>query len=151
MGFLQVESERVASPKFFRLPGLAWSLLVLAAILAGLWPAFAAYGMWRSAWSGVAASAVALAICGAAAALSLLMAVAAQKARQPIAGVLAGMLVRMAVPLLALLMVPKLDPVWSSSGLGEMLLGYYLAALAVETWLLVRLVPADAANVAKAT
>ena len=151
MGFLQVESERVASPKFPRLSGLAWSLLVLAAFLAAMWPAFAAYGMWRAGWNGVAASVAALAVCGLAAGLSLLLAVSAQKAKQPIAGVLAGMLLRMAVPLLALLMVPKLDPVWSSSGLGEMLLGYYLAALAVETWLLVRLVPADAASVAKAT
>lgn len=134
-----------------RKPALARSLLILAAWLAAIWPAFAAYGMWRAAASGVAAAAAAGMICGIAGGVSLLLAVAAQKARQPIAGVLGGMLVRMAVPLLALLMVPKLDAVWRASGLLEMLLAYYLAALAVETWLLVRLVPVEAANVAKAT
>lgn len=151
MEFLLVDSQRVPSPTLPRQPVLAWSLLILGAILAALWPAFAAYGMWRAGWSGVAASLVALAVCGLAAGLSLLLAATAQRARQPIAGVLTGMLVRMAVPLAALLVVPQLDPLWSSSGLVEMLLAYYLAALSVETWLLVRLVPADAASVAKAT
>ena len=145
-----MDRDVVASPSLGSQPALAWPLLSLGGILAALWPAFAAYGLWRGGWWGVAASAVALAICTAAAGLSLLLAALAQRARQPITAVLVGMALRMAVPLLALLAVPRLDPVWSSSGFQEMLLAYYLAALAVETWLLVRLVPASAATVAKA-
>ena len=146
-----MDPHRVASLSSPRQPALAWSLLVLTAALAAIWPAFAAYGLWRAGWNGVICALAAGAVCGIAAAVSLVLASAAQKARQPIAGVLGGMLVRMAVPMVALLMVPKMDPVWQSSGLREMLLVYYLAALAVETWLLVRLVPPDAASVAKAT
>lgn len=132
-------------------PPLVRSLLVLCGSLALIWPAFAAYGAWRGAWSGLLASVGAAAVCGAAAGVSLIVTVTAQRLRQPIAGILTGMLVRMIVPLFALLAIPKLDAALVKSGAQEMLLGYYLAALAVETWLLVRLVPAAQAGVAKAT
>ncbi len=131
-------------------PSLVGSLLLLIGILAIFWPAFAAYGYWRDALGGVLASAACAVVCGIAASVSLLITVAAQRARQPITGVLVGMLVRMAVPLLALVALPQAG-VWEASGGQGMLLGYYFVALAVETWLLVRLVPAYAAGVAKAT
>jgi len=146
-----VDPQRVASVPSPRQPSLTRSLLVLAAALAALWPAFAGYGLWRAGSAGVLAALAAAVVCGIAAGVSLVMAVAAQRARQPISGVLGGMIVRMAVPLVAIFLVPTLDPVWRTSGFREMLLAYYLATLAVETWVLVRLVPADAASVAKAT
>ena len=146
-----MDSDPVASSAPSRQLSLARSLLKLAAILAALWPLAAAYGWWRAEWNGVAASVAALGVCGLAAGVSLAVAVGSQMAKQPISGVLGGMAVRMAVPLLALFAVPKFGPEWTSSGFAVMLLGYYLAALAVETWILVRLVPADAASVAKAT
>jgi hypothetical protein len=146
-----VDSDPVPSSVPSRQLSLARPLLKLAAILAALWPIAAAYGWWRAEWNGVAASVATLGVCGLAAGVSLAVAVGSQMAKQPISGVLGGMAVRMVVPLLALVAAAKLGPAWTSAGFGELLLGYYLAALAVETWILVRLVPADAASVAKAT
>ena len=120
---------------------LVWSFVGLAAALVGAWPAFALYGYWRAEGHGVLSATVALAICGGAAIASLVVTVMGQRAQQPIGGILGGMLVRMAVPFLALIALPKWNSALAESGLQGMLLGYYLLGLGVETWILVRLVP----------
>lgn len=122
----------------------------LCAALVAVLPAFAMYGFWRAGASGVLSSVIAAAICGGAALTSLLLTAVAQKAKQPISGILTGMVVRMAVPLVALLVIPKMNPALLQSGMQEMLLGYYLLALVAETWILLRLIPSVSSSSAKA-
>jgi hypothetical protein len=145
-----VDCERALTERASRRPTLVRSLLVLCGILVLAWPAFAAYGFWRDTWPGLLASLAALAIAGIAAGASLAVTVTSQRLGQPIGGILSGMVLRMLVPFLALLAVPSLGPSALASGVQEMLLGYYLVALAAETWLLVQLTRALAAPVAKA-
>jgi hypothetical protein len=145
-----VDSQRAPSDPCSCQPKLVWSVLLLAAAMAMAWPLGAAYGMSCSGWTGVFVALGAAALCGAAAALSLVVSVLGQRNSQPVGGVLAGMLVRMAVPMLALLALPKMNPVLLQAGARELLLGFYLVSLAVETWLLVRMTPTSKAGVAKA-
>src|SRR5262245_55936233 len=126
------------------------SLLILAAVLTVVWPAFAAYGAWRAAFGGVLVALTTAVICGLAAGASLVLTVTAQRSGQPVTGILLGMVVRMAVPFAALLAVPRFGDSMQSLGVQEMLLGYYLVALTVETWLLVQLVSVSKSSVTKA-
>jgi hypothetical protein len=64
----------------------------------------------------------------------------AQVLRQPVFGVLAAMVVRAAPPLLAIVAIPSWDEVLLRGGAQGMILGYYLVALLVETWLSITLV-----------
>jgi hypothetical protein len=89
-------------------------------------------------------------VCGLAAGVSLILTVTAQRTGQPVTGILLGMIVRMAVPFVALLAVPQFGDRMRGMGVQEMLLGYYLVALTVETWLLVQLVSVSKSSVTKA-
>jgi hypothetical protein len=146
-----VDSQQVVVKLPGDRPSLVRPLLLMVAALALVWPAFAAYGVWRSGTDGLAAALAAALLCGSGGAVSLMAAVTAQRAGKPVAGILGGMLIRMVVPLMALLAIPKMDSRVLASGAQEMLLGYYLVALAIETWLFVRLIPAGSAGVPKAT
>jgi hypothetical protein len=126
------------------------SLLILVGVLAVAWPAFAAYGGWRAGGSGVLASLATAIVCGFAAGVSLIVTVTAHRIRQPVTGILAGMIVRMLVPFLAIMAVPQWGDDWRRTGVQEMLLGYYLVALTVETWLLVQWVSVSQSGVTKA-
>lgn len=145
-----MDCERVVTELPPRRPLLVRSLLALIGVLVLAWPAFAGYGFWRDSWAGLLASLGALAVVSIAAGASLVIAAAAQRTGQAIAGILGGMLVRMFVPLAALMAAPGLGAGVLETGVREMLLGYYFVALAVESWLLVRLVPACGAGAAKA-
>ena len=145
-----MDSQKAACVTSAGRPALVRSLLILAGILALAWPAFAIYGAWRAAWSGVLAALATATVCGLAAGVSLAVTVVAQRARQPVTGILAGMIVRMIVPFVAILAVPQWGDQWRGMGVQEMLLGYYLVALSVETWLLVKLVSVSQSGVTKA-
>lgn len=146
-----MDSQQVVANAPLDRATLVRPLLFLVVALSLVWPAFAGYGAWRGGATGLVASVAAALVCGAGAVISLLVAVAAQRSRQPVAGILGGMLIRMMVPLMALLAIPELDPRIIAAGAQEMLLGYYLVALALETWLLVRLIPVLNAGVPKGT
>lgn len=132
-------------------PPLARSLLILAGIMALVWPPFAAYGLWCAGGSGVLAALATAVVCGLAAGFSLIITVTALRIGQPVGGILAGMVVRMAVPFVAIMAVPQLDDAVRGTGVQEMLLGYYVVALTVETWLLVQWVSVSQSSVTRAT
>ncbi|HZL87088.1 MAG TPA: hypothetical protein VFB96_01820 [Pirellulaceae bacterium] len=145
-----MDSEQAACVNSAGRHALTRSLLILAGVLALAWPAFAAYGGWRAGWSGLLVASATAMVCGLAAGVSLILTVTAQRTGQPVTGILLGMIVRMAVPFVALLAVPQFGDRMRGMGVQEMLLGYYLVALTVETWLLVQLVSVSKSSVTKA-
>jgi hypothetical protein len=90
-------------------------------------------------------------VCGLAAGFSLIITVTALRIGQPVGGILAGMVVRMVVPFVAIMAVPQLDDAVRGTGVQEMLLGYYVVALMAETWLLVQWVSVSQSSVTRAT
>jgi lysylphosphatidylglycerol synthetase-like protein (DUF2156 family) len=81
---------------------------------------------------------IATAIVGLAGAAALVIASLAASPQQAATMVLAGMLVRLFVPLAALLLVSKRWPELEAAGFREQILILYLAALAVETYAAIR-------------
>lgn len=131
-------SDSKAKPP--RISTIGWSLAVLILGLVAVWPAFGWLGYRRAGWEGIAAAALALAVCGSAAVLALFIAWMTQLLRQPISGILAAMVVRAAPPLLAIVAIPSMDEALLRGGAQGMFLGYYLVGLLLETWLSLRLV-----------
>ena len=128
---------------------LPWACAVLAAILLAMLPCFAGYGYSTSGVVGVLAAAVALGICLTCGILALCIAAISQKFNQGIQGVLGAMFVRMGVPLMALLVLPKIGGPLVAAGVTGMVMAYYLITLAAETWLSLRFVPATKMSGAK--
>ncbi|MFN0018065.1 MAG: hypothetical protein ACKVP0_07390 [Pirellulaceae bacterium] len=116
---------------------------LLAAVLLALLPCFAAYGYFASGSIGILAALVACGICLACGILALCVTSIAQKMNQGIQGILGAMLVRMGVPLFALLVLPKIGGPLVAAGVTGMVMAYYLVTLAMETWLSLRFVPAN--------
>ena len=114
---------------------------LLAVALLALLPCFAAYGYFTSGMVGVLAALVACGICLACGILALGITAVAQKLNQGVQGILGAMLVRMSVPLGALMVLPKIGGPLVAAGVAGMVLAYYLVTLAVETWLSLRFVP----------
>lgn len=120
---------------------LSRACAVLAVILLALLPGFAAYGYYFHAMVGILAALVACGICLTCGILALCVTAIAQKMGQGIQGVFAAMLVRMSVPLVALLALPKIGGPLVAAGITGMVMAYYLLTLAAETWLSLRFVP----------
>ena len=116
---------------------------LLAAMLLALLPCFAAYGYFTSGPVGILAALVACGICLLCGILALCITAISQKLGQGVQGILGAMLVRMSVPLLAVLALPKIGGPLVAAGITGMLMAYYLVTLAVETWLSLRFVPAN--------
>ena len=116
----------------------AWLAVVIAAV---------SLPIALAACRGPSAQAVVLAaiaggICWVAAALSLGATFYGNLCQVPVHGVLLGMMFRMGLPLFAVLALPKLGGEFAAPGATTTILGVYLVALFVETFLALRMVPA---------
>ena len=80
-------------------------------------------------------------VCWLAAALALCITYFGNRFKSPVQGVLGGMLVRMGLPLAALVVLPKLGGIFAEQGLSATILIVYLVALILETALALRMVP----------
>jgi hypothetical protein len=111
-----------------------------------VWPVFACVGYARSGLLGILSALLAAGVCGGGALASLLATGLFRIHGQPVAGVLLGMLIRMAVPLAAcVIMFIQGGPLVEAGAL-VMILVYYLLMLVVETFYLVRLTAARSDN-----
>ena len=79
-------------------------------------------------------------VCWIAAALALITTYVASRQGSPVQGVLAAMFFRMALPLAAVLVLPRLNDKLAAGGLVGTILGVYLVTLAAETFMALRLV-----------
>lgn len=123
------------------------SLVVACAILltamkvtlgaVGGW-AYAAYGP-----NGLAAATLSWLLCSMSALTALVVSARFASAPYAMWANLATMLIRMGVPLVGLLVLPRLFPVLTAAGLGPCLLVCYLVALVVETVLVIRILAAS--------
>ena len=130
---------------------LAWACAILAGVLLGLLPVFALTGYFLSGTVGIAAAVVACAICLACGLLALAITSITQKMNQGVQGILLAMMVRMCVPLGALIILPEIGGPLIAGGVTGMLMAYYLITLTVETWLSLRFVPATKNSGAKSS
>ena len=113
----------------------AW--LGLAVLLA--FPCFAAYGYSAYGGWGVAAAAVAAAVCGSGALCALVLA-GLVTGPQAVSGTLGGMFFRVGFPLVAVVLLPRMGGPLVEAGAAGMVMAFYLVTLPVETLLSVRLV-----------
>jgi hypothetical protein len=90
----------------------------------------------------ISAAAVAAGVCWLAASLALVTTYIGNRLGAPVQGLLLSMMFRMGLPLLALVSLLKAGQGWAASGVTTTILGVYLVALAVETGLALRMVPA---------
>lgn len=113
---------------------LQWGVVVLVA--AGLIGAkAAAESLDGEAFRSIG---LAVAIVGFAGTVALVIASFARSPKQAANFVLAGMLIRLFVPLAAMLVVPKRWPELAEAGFRDQMLILYLAALVVETYAAIR-------------
>ena len=124
-----------------RPPSLLRACAIFAAVLAAALPLFIAVGLVQSGGRGLLAALLACGVCFAAGTLALAITAISQKVNQGVQGILGAMLVRMSVPLGALLLLPKAGGPLEGTSIAGMVLGYYLIALVAETWLSLRFVP----------
>lgn len=120
---------------------LAVSCAILALVLvpAAILVAWVCVG--RFSVESLIAAAVASVVCWSAASLALCATYFGNRWQSPVQGVLAGMLFRLGLPLVAIVVLPKLNEAWSSRSIATTILGVYLVALVVETALALRMVP----------
>lgn len=98
------------------------------------------YGYLTHSWVGVTAAVLAGATCFTPAAAALLMVAATAGTPNSLSGTMLSIGMRTAVPLFALIFLPQLSRPLADAGLLGMVLLNYLAVLAVESLLAVRLV-----------
>ena len=122
------------------------SCAVLAAVLAPLAALFGSIAYACSGMMGIAGAAIALAVCWLSASLALICVFLGQEIKNPIAGILGGMIVRMGLPLAVGFAIQRSYGPLADAGCFLMILGLYLVALVVETWLSLRLVRRDQAK-----
>jgi hypothetical protein len=121
------------------------SLAASCAILALCIAPAAVLSAWVSTreWSAETflAAAIGGAVCLLAGCLALAATFLGNLWNAPVQGVLAGMLFRLGLPLIALVALPKIDQAWVPAGVTATILGVYLVALVVETGLALRMAP----------
>ncbi|MGI8978794.1 MAG: hypothetical protein ACR2FY_06185 [Pirellulaceae bacterium] len=115
------------------------SALLVAALLA-LLPCFAVFGYCTNGAFGILAAVAACGICLTCGILALAITAISQAMNQGVQGILAAMLVRMGVPLVAMFVLPEIGGPLVEAGVTGMVMAYYLVTLAVETWLSLRFV-----------
>jgi hypothetical protein len=120
------------------------SLIVSCALLAAVLAPTALAVAWLAAgelssqtWIGAA---VGGSICFLAAALALTTTYLANRFHAPVQGVLVAMLLRMGLPLAALIALPKMGGAFAQSGVTSTILGVYIIALVLETMLSLRMI-----------
>ncbi len=133
------QNDSPASPQTSRWPlwlalVLQWGVVVLVA--AGLIGARVAARSLDG--DAVRSVGLAIAIVGLAGTVALVIASLARNPKQAANFVLVGMLVRLFVPLAAMLVVPKNWPELAEAGFRDQMLVLYLAALVVETYAAIR-------------
>jgi len=119
------------------------SCAILMAVLAPLAAVFGSIAFFRSGSVGIGAAVIALGVCWLSASLALSCVYVGQEIKNPIAGILGGMIVRMGLPLAFGLAIQRSPGPLADAGCFLMILGLYLVALVVETWLSLRLVRRD--------
>ena len=130
--------------------GLVASCALLAVVLAPAAILVAWISSGRFAADTLLAAAIGGGICWVAASLALTATYLGNRWQSPVQGVLAGMLFRLGLPLVAITALPKLGGSWAPPGVATTILGVYLVALVVETGLALRMVPPQS-RAAKAT
>ncbi len=120
---------------------------VLALVLAPLAALLGAFAFARSGIIGLGAAAIASVVCWLSASLALAAVYLGQEIKNPIAGILGGMVFRMGLPLAAVLAIQRAKGPLADAGCLWMILGLYAVALVVETWLSLRLVQRANPNV----
>lgn len=118
-----------------------WRLVLLTAATL---PFLSAVGYARSGAAGILAALLAGSVCCGGAVASLLVVGPVSRVPQAVPWILLGMFIRMGVPLTACIVVLVWGGPLVAAGAPIMILGYYLLMLVAETWLLVRLMAADA-------
>jgi hypothetical protein len=112
-------------------------LLVLLPFAGGV----AWFGLSRSGQPGLVAAAIALGTCWLSGSLALAATLYGQRLGSALHGVLIGMFFRMGLPLAVGLILQRTSPPLSEAGVFVMILGLYLVALVVETFLSLQFVP----------
>jgi len=120
---------------------LVASCAVLAVVLAPVAILVAWISSGRFSADTLLAAAIGGGICWLAASLALTATYLGNRWHAPVQGVLAGMLFRLGLPLMAIIALPKLGSPWTPTGVAATILGVYLVALVVETGLALRMVP----------
>jgi hypothetical protein len=128
------------SPSRSQTGGLLIACVVLTLVVLLALPVFAWVGHWRSGTAGILAAAVAAGLCWCGAMLALLLAGWLRNGQQAVNGVLAGMLFRMGVPLVAGLALHMQGGSLAEAGVFGMTLAFYFVTLIAETLLALRLV-----------
>ena len=126
-----------AQPKAASAPA-ACGMLTLALLV--VFPVFAWFGYSRHGMLGVQAATVAGSLCWAGGMLALLTVVVVRGSEKVLQRFLLGMFFRMGLPLVAGLDLKERGGDLAQSGVFEMILGFYLVALVVETVLSLRFV-----------
>lgn len=114
-----------------------------------VFPLMAAGGYWRSGTDGISAAAVAGLVNGTAALAALGLLGRLRNTPWVIQGILAGMLIRMALPMAAGVTLLRVGGPLAKAGVFGMIVLYYLIGLVVETCLSVRLIQVSAAGTAR--
>jgi hypothetical protein len=122
------------------LTSLLLACAALAAVLIPLAAVLGAFAFARSGLIGLGAAAIAAAVCWIAASLALTAVYLGQEIKNPIAGILGGMIFRMGLPLVVILAIQRAQGPLADAGCLWMILGLYAVALVVETWLSLQLV-----------
>ena len=136
----QPAAPQQAAPQRSSLMSLLLACAVLAAVVVPLAAVLGAFAFARSGLIGLGAAAIAGAVCWLSASLALTAVYLGQEIRNPIAGILGGMIFRMGLPLAVVLAIQRAQGPLADAGFLWMILGLYAVALVVETWLSLRLV-----------
>jgi len=111
---------------------------VLTIVIIAVFPVFVWIGYGRSARAGVAAAAVAAAVCWAGGILALLATGLFSSRGNSVGGVLLGTACRTGLPIVAGLVLHRSGGSLAAAGVFAMILGYYLVTLVAETLLAIR-------------
>jgi hypothetical protein len=129
--------------------GLVRACAVLTLTLLTAFPLFAWFGFERSGQAGVAAAAVAGAVCWFGALAALVLVARARDSAAAVNATLIGMFLRLGLPLVTGILLQQSKGELAQAGVFGMILCYYFVALTVETILSVQLI-GNKSSVAKA-
>lgn len=119
----------------------AWmAQLGLAVVIMAAFPVIASWGWIRLEWVGVYCAAIAGGICWLAGAIAIGLVAKGSRANKNnvVPAVMLGTLVRLAIPIVALIVAANVVDVQTSRCLSGMIVANYLLGLAVETYLIMQ-------------
>ena len=132
--------ELVGGPRADGKRGLFRACAVLTATLLTAFPLFAWFGFQRSGQVGVAAAAVAGAVCWFGSLAALVLVARARDSAAAVSATLIGMFLRLGLPLITGIVLQQSKGELAQAGVFGMILCYYFVALLPETLLSVWLV-----------